>query len=129
MSGAPWSNVTETANITTTRTTYSFTFEAVTFGDPQARVLFDLGAAVGQVNLDNVALFLGNGPFNDGLLNNGDFELGSESWLIGVDDASSAPVVTDADGNQHYSVDVTNAGDPWSVNTDHGSPAFVTSTE
>ncbi|MGB2315924.1 MAG: carbohydrate-binding protein, partial [Flavobacteriaceae bacterium] len=58
LSAGPWTNVTETANITTTRTTYSFTFEAVTFGDPQARVLFDLGAAVGQVNLDNVSLVL-----------------------------------------------------------------------
>jgi len=47
-----------TAEITTTRTTYSFTFEAVEFGDPQARVLFDLGAAAGQVNLDNVSLVL-----------------------------------------------------------------------
>ena len=117
LSAGPWTNVVETVNITTTRTTYSYTFDAVNFGDPQARVLFDLGAAAGQVNLDNVALFLGNGPFNDGLLNNGDFELGSESWLVGVDDSSAAPVVTDADGNQHYSVDVTNAGDPWSVNT------------
>ncbi|MGB1370679.1 MAG: carbohydrate binding domain-containing protein [Flavobacteriaceae bacterium] len=117
LSAGPWTNVVETVNITTTRTTYSYTFDAVNFGDPQARVLFDLGAAAGQVNLDNVALFLGNGPFNDGLLNNGDFELGSESWLIGVDDSTEAPVVTDADGNQHYSVDVTNAGDPWSVNT------------
>ncbi|MGB1323942.1 MAG: carbohydrate-binding protein, partial [Flavobacteriaceae bacterium] len=58
LSGAPWSNVTETADITPTRTTYSFTFEAVGFGDPQARVLFDLGAAAGLVNLDNVSLVL-----------------------------------------------------------------------
>ena len=41
-----------------TRSTYSFTFEAVGFGDPQARVLFDLGAAAGLVNLDNVSLVL-----------------------------------------------------------------------
>ena len=120
LSAAPWSNVTETVNITPTRTTYSYTFDAVTFGDAQARVLFDLGANTWQVNLDNVALFLGDGPppaFDDGLLNNGNFELGSESWLVGVDDTTSAPVVTDADGNQHYSVDVATAGDPWSVNT------------
>lgn len=55
--------------------------------------------------------------FDDGLLFNGDFELGSDSWLVGVDDTTSAPVVTDADGNKHYSVDVATAGDPWSVNT------------
>ena len=71
LSAGPWTNVAQTVNITPTRTTYSYTFEAVNFGDPQARVLFDLGAEAGQVNLDNVALFLGDGPppaFDDGLL-------------------------------------------------------------
>ena len=43
--------------------------------------------------------------------------MGSDSWLVGVDDTTAAPVVTDGDGNQHYSVDVATAGDPWSVNT------------
>ena len=120
LSADPWTNVAETTSITTTRTTYSYTFEAIGFGAPQARVLFDLGADSGVVNLDNIALFLGNGPpaqFDDGLLNNGDFELGSEFWLIGVDPSSAAPVVVDSDGNTHYSVNVTSAGNPWEVNT------------
>ena len=119
LSAAPWSNVAEVTNITTTRTTYSYTFEAIGFGASQARVLFDLGAATGVVNLDNVALFLGNGPstgFDDGLLSNGDFQLGSEFWLVGVDDNSPAPVATDANGNTYYSVNVTSAGDAYSVN-------------
>ena len=75
LSAGPWTNVVETVILQQQEQFYSYTFDAVNFGDPQARVLFDLGAAAGQVNLDNVALFLGNGPFNDGLLNNGDFEL------------------------------------------------------
>ena len=119
LSAAPWSNEAEVTNITTTRTTYSYTFEAIGFGASQARVLFDLGAATGVVNLDNVALFLGNGPstgFDDGLLSNGDFQLGSEFWLVGVDDNTPAPVATDANGNTYYSVNVTSAGDAYSVN-------------
>jgi hypothetical protein len=119
LAAGPWTNVAETTSITTTRTTYSYTFEAIGFGDPQARVLFDMGADVGLVNLDNVALFLGDGPpvqFDDGLLVNGDFELGNEYWLIGVG-PDPAPVVVDGDGNTHYSFNVENAGNPWDVNT------------
>ena len=119
LAAGPWTNVAETTSITTTRTTYSYTFEAIGFGDPQARVLFDMGADVGLVNLDNVALYLGDGPpvqFDDGILNNGDFELGNEYWLIGVG-PDPAPVVVDGDGNTHYSFNVENAGNPWDVNT------------
>lgn len=52
---------------------------------------------------------------NNNLLTNGDFEDGSTSWLVGVDDSSSAPTVT-VDGNTYYSVDVTAAGNPFDVN-------------
>ena len=122
LSANPWTNVSETVDITTTRTTYSYTFETIGFGDPQARVIFDLNAVAGVVNLDNVGLYLGDGPtqgFDDGLLTNGDFELGSESWLVGVDPASAAPVTTDTAGNTYYSVNVTNpdSTQPYLVNT------------
>ena len=122
LSANPWTNVAETVDITTTRTTYSYTFETIGFGDPQARVIFDLNAVAGVVNLDNVGLYLGDGPtqgFDDGLLTNGDFELGSESWLVGVDPASAAPVITDTAGNTYYSVNVTNpdSTQPYLVNT------------
>ena len=122
LSANPWTNVAETVDITTTRTTYSYTFETIGFGDPQARVIFDLNAVAGVVNLDNVGLYLGDGPiqgFDDGLLTNGDFELGSESWLVGVDPASAAPVTTDTAGNTYYSVNVTNpdSTQPYLVNT------------
>jgi hypothetical protein len=38
--------------------TFSVTFEAVEFGDPLARVLFDLGAEAGAVIIDNVSLII-----------------------------------------------------------------------
>ena len=56
LSAAPFSSSTETVNITTTRTTYTLTLTASDFGAPDARVIFDLGADVGLVNLDNVSL-------------------------------------------------------------------------
>jgi hypothetical protein len=58
LSANPWTNVAETVDITTTRTTYSYTFDSIGFGAPQARVLFDLNAVAGEVNLDNVSLTL-----------------------------------------------------------------------
>ncbi len=45
--------------------------------------------------------------FNGGLLTNGDFESGSNSWIQGVDDTSPAPLVT-VDDNTYYQVNITN---------------------
>ncbi len=111
LSASPWSNTTETVNLTTTRTTYSVTVAASGYGAPDARVIFDLGAATGLVNIDNVSLRIGNGN----LVTNGDFQAGSASWLVGVDDNSAAPVVTE-NGNTYYSVSVATAGNPYDVN-------------
>ncbi len=110
LSADPWSNKVETVNITPSRTTYTLTL-AADFGAPNARVLFDLGAAAGQVNIDNVSLFKGSGN----IVVNGNFENGSAPWIVGVDDNAPAPVVL-TNGNNHYSVNVTNAGNPWEVN-------------
>ena len=114
LSGGDFSNNSETIDINTTRTTYTLELIATNFGAPDARVLFDLGAAVGLVNIDNVSLVLG-GPFDSGLLVNGDFENGSESWLVGVDDSSSVNVVTEGD-NSFYSANVESAGNSFDVN-------------
>ena len=57
LSGGDFSNTVKTVNITTTRTTYTIEVAATNFGAADARVLFDLGAAVGEVNIDNVSLF------------------------------------------------------------------------
>jgi hypothetical protein len=45
--------------------------------------------------------------FDAGLLVNGDFENGSQGWIVGVDDNSAAPVVSE-DGNTFYEVNITN---------------------
>ncbi|MDB4064857.1 Ig-like domain-containing protein, partial [Flavobacteriaceae bacterium] len=59
LSSAPFDAITETINITPERTTYSVTLEA-NFGDSDARVLFDLGAELGLVNIDDVSLINNN---------------------------------------------------------------------
>jgi hypothetical protein len=112
LSGGAFTSDVQTVNLTATRTTYSLTLSSANFGAFDARVIFDLGAETGVVNIDNVALIIGRGE----LVANGDFENGSDSWLVGVDDNSSAPVVTEG-GNTYYSVDVTAAGNAYDVNT------------
>lgn len=111
LSKDPWSNSSETVDITPSKTTYSVTLSAADFGATDARVIFDLGAAVGEVNLDNVSLIVGTGN----IAINGDFENGSDSWIVGVDDNSPVTVVTDA-GNTYFSVNVAAAGNPYDVN-------------
>ncbi|SDR87297.1 Carbohydrate binding domain-containing protein [Polaribacter sp. KT25b] len=111
LSKDPWTNKSETVNITTSKTTYSLTLSAAEFGATDARVIFDLGAEIGIVNIDNVSLIIGTGN----IVVNGDFENGSDSWLIGVDTSTSAPVVTEG-GNTYYSVNVTAAGNAYDVN-------------
>ncbi|MCH1539432.1 MAG: carbohydrate binding domain-containing protein [Flavobacteriaceae bacterium] len=111
LSGPPWTNTGAPLDITTTRTTFSFTYSSIGFGAPDARVLFDIGGEVGLVNIDNVSLIVGSGN----LLTNGNFENGSEAWIVGVDDNSPAPVVTDS-GNTYYSVNVEAAGNVYDVN-------------
>ena len=56
LSADPWSNDKETINITPTKTTFTLTLEAADFGATDARVLFDIGGEVGEVNIDDVSL-------------------------------------------------------------------------
>ena len=111
LSADPWSNDKETIQISPTRTTFALTLSASGFGAPNARVLFDIGGEIGLVNIDNVSLVLGSGN----LLTNGNFEAGSAPWIVGVNDAEAAPVVTVAD-NTYYSRNVTAAGNVYDVN-------------
>ncbi len=111
LSANPWSNDKETIQISPTRTTFTLSLDASGFGAPDARVLFDIGGEVGLVNIDNVSLVLGGGN----LLTNGNFEAGSAPWIVGVNDAAPAPVVTVAD-NTYYSVNVASAGNVYDVN-------------
>ena len=52
----PWGAATETVNLTTEWAEYSYTFTEIGFGDDNCRVLFDMGAAVGEVFIDDVSL-------------------------------------------------------------------------
>ena len=54
--------------------------------------------------------------FDGGLLDNGDFELGSQSWIRNIDDNQPANVIQDNQGNHHYYVSVTNTGNSWDEN-------------
>ena len=71
------------------------------------------GNAAAQVSRTVVV----EGPFDGGLLTNGDFENGAAPWIQGVDDNNPAPVVTE-NGNSFYSVNITNPdpGQPFLVN-------------
>ena len=88
---APWTNTTQTVNLTTTSQTFTFDLSSADFGGANSRVLFDMGAAVGVVVIDNVSLICldcdgGGGPGPDpgsNLATNGDFETGDETgWIL-----------------------------------------------
>lgn len=55
LSGDPWTNQVVIQNITTTAQNYSIDLVA-NFTNNNARVIFDLGAAIGRVNIDNVTV-------------------------------------------------------------------------
>ncbi|MFD2561039.1 carbohydrate binding domain-containing protein [Aquimarina rubra] len=61
LSGGSFANNSQPVNITTDRQTYTLTLTASGFGAADARVLFDSGAEIGLVNIDNVSLFLDDG--------------------------------------------------------------------
>ena len=61
LSSAPYTAATETIDLTTERKTYTLTLDA-NFGDTDARVLFDIGGEIGEVNIDDVSLINNNVP-------------------------------------------------------------------
>ncbi|WP_353778963.1 carbohydrate binding domain-containing protein [Winogradskyella sp. 3972H.M.0a.05] len=89
---APWTANTQVVNLTPDQQTFTLTLEAADFGIPNSRVLFDMGADVGVVVIDDVALFLedgggggggGGGGTGDNIATNGDFETGDDTgWML-----------------------------------------------
>ena len=78
-----FSSATETVNLTETTQTFMLELTATGFGSANSRVLFDMGAETGIVVIDNVSLTVKKeeNP-SEGLLTNGDFELGDDgSWF------------------------------------------------
>jgi endoglucanase len=53
----PWTNVTQTVNLTTTQQTFELSLTS-NFASATSRVIFDMGAAVGTVVIDDVELVL-----------------------------------------------------------------------
>jgi len=109
LSGGDFSNVTESVSLTTERKTYTLTFTASGFGADDARVLFDSGAEIGLVNIDNVSLELvdnGGGSGGNGgtggtageFVINGDFETGDVTGWLFFDNGGTTSV-SDAESN------------------------------
>ncbi|GAB5472314.1 MAG: hypothetical protein Mars2KO_04130 [Maribacter sp.] len=113
----PFTNTAPTVSLTTETQTFTLQLAANDFGSANSRILFDMGAEVGTVIIDNVSLVEGGdgsdtngGGFDDGLLTNGDFESGDDPWIGG-----GRNIVTEG-GNSFNSVDVMVAGNPFDVN-------------
>ena len=109
LNAAPYSAATETVSLTTEWTTFTYTIttttaDGVDFGDANSRVLFDMGGAVGQVWIDDVSVKVTGGDGAE-LLTNGDFQAGSASW------SNADTAIT-----SYFAVDVTSAGEVYSVN-------------
>jgi len=120
LSGGSFANTVQTVNLTTAWQDFTLELTATGFGDATSRVLFDLGAEIGEVYIDDVSLVVSTTPppppFDPGLLTNGDFESGTSPWLAGVTNPIDAANVIDDGGNNVYFVDVTAAGNPFDVN-------------
>jgi hypothetical protein len=125
-SGGDFYSATQSVNLTTDWQTIEIEVTATDdngggdFGEADSRVLFDMGAEIGEVFIDDVSLVVagsgGGAPFDDGLLTNGDFEAGVSPWLLGVDNPIGAENVIDESGNSVFFVDVTAAGNSFDVN-------------
>jgi hypothetical protein len=64
---APFTNTAPSVNLTTETQTYTLQLSAVDFGSANSRVLFDMGAEVGVVVIDNVSLVVGGDGSDSGL--------------------------------------------------------------
>ncbi|GMN07406.1 hypothetical protein MTsPCn5_27950 [Croceitalea sp. MTPC5] len=116
---APFTNTAPEVNLTTETQTFTLQLSAADFGGANSRVLFDMGAEIGMVVIDNVSLVEGGdgsdtngggGGFDSGLLTNGDFENGGDPWI-----GNALNVQTDG-GNSFNFADVQTAGQPFAVN-------------
>ena len=126
----PWTNVTETANLTSEWQTFTYSFTATGFGNSNSRVIFDMGADTGLVLIDEVSLVVGTGSsssggsssggsssggtpggdFDGGLVLDADFNDGGSGWV-----GNALNVIDDA-GNNVNSATVEIAGNPFDVN-------------
>jgi hypothetical protein len=105
----PWDSVTETVSLTTEWTTYTYTM-TTPFGDDNNRVIFDMGAEVGVVSIDDVSVTVDDTVTetpNAELLTNAGFDNGFENW-------NEVGTIIEGDNN-YFEADVQAAGNPWDV--------------
>ena len=65
LAGEPWDNATQTVNLTSSLQSIELSLTS-NFASPQSRVIFDMGAAVGSVSIDDVELVLDTSPVASG---------------------------------------------------------------
>jgi beta-glucanase (GH16 family) len=91
----PWTNVTETVELSTQWETYTYVLTTTGFGDDNSRVLFDLGADVGLVSIDDVSVSIqGDTSGNTGGGDTGGPVAGDEFVIVastGATDVSFTP--------------------------------------
>ena len=106
LNGGDYSNVIQTVTLTSTPKRFTLNFNT-NFSSESSRIIFDMGAAVGDVNIDNVVLSLT--PTN--LITNGNFEGGDTGWT-----GATGNLVTTGDDATYFTTTVANAGNAWEVN-------------
>lgn len=142
----PWTNVTETVALTTSWQTFTYTITTTGFGDANSRVLFDLGADTGIVNIDDVSVTEttasgggdvgggdGSAPVTVGFENGGSGNAGFTWAVFENDDNPAVEFVSNPDSagiNTSTTVAKFTArqtGQPWAgTETAHGDIATFT---
>ena len=102
---APWTPNTKIVNLTDQTQTFTLILSATEFGGANSRVLFDMGAEVGIVVIDNVSL-----EVTDNLLANGNFESGRSPWT-----ETAGEIRTEGE-NSYFFANVEQAGNAFDVN-------------
>ncbi|MBS4041163.1 MAG: carbohydrate binding domain-containing protein [Flavobacteriales bacterium] len=111
----PWTNTTQTVNLTSAQQTFTLNLTS-NFSSATSRIIFDMGNAIGEVNIDNVILQLApSTPSQLPLLL--DFETASQFTFSGFEGLASATVVADpvsggTNGNG-FRLQNQTSGNPW----------------
>ncbi|MFD1062246.1 PKD domain-containing protein [Winogradskyella litorisediminis] len=118
LSGGTFANNSVPVTIDATPTRYTLTLQASGFGAPDARVLFDLADEVGQVNIDDVSLFVAGGGGGGGtcpappagqFIADGDFEANADCWLYFDNGGTASLSTTVSNGGGSNSGQITSA--------------------
>ncbi|MDA9316528.1 carbohydrate binding domain-containing protein [Polaribacter sp.] len=112
---APWTAVTETVTLSSTSQSYILTLSA-NFGLANSRVVFDMGAAIGFVGIDNVSLKVLD-PNDDARLSDLKvdgttiplFNASNNSYQYDVASGSVVPTITATASNVNATVTITPA--------------------